>query len=775
MFLFILHANHSQMRIKLYLILPLILMLAHPCIGQQENNFKDCINAMHVCQDQYQFTNFNMSGEGVNQSEINSNFSCLGMSEQNSLWMKFRIEEAGLLGFNIIPSPDDFSSLDYDWALYDLTNHECVDIFTNPNLEVACNFSGSIFPTPTTGMNTLPGTPFLEPQNEYMINVSPGQEFVLLINVFSNSPFGETFAVDFSIGTCTFFGCSRLSGSVFQDDNENCIKDPNENLMGNVQLRLHNTDVNYSIITQADANGHFEFNYYEGGNAVLTPILPNDLFLSTCSETQLTLILGGNETLETAPDVGVKIIGEPCTRLQVQNEIPFLRRCFNVYRRVTVCNTGSLPVNEAIIHLTYDEDVIPTYSNLPYDVIEPNVYSFTLQNLQLLECREILLRDSTSCNVDVLNMGVACVNAQVISPLNNCPGANGNNQGNTLDIQLQMNCDQNSPKVSITNFGSETLSNQMELMIVTQQQLLYQGCPTVESGEDWTFDLPLNEESYLFMTAAENQLLNHSNRMLACPEFINPENNTLNIRRLNAEANNCTAIIGSYDPNDKQGFPKGIGEENLIPRNLELHYRIRFQNTGSDTAFTVIVRDTLSELLDHESVRLGSTSHTVEYHSQGRVLAFHFNNIMLPDSTTNEPGSIGYLNYYVKQKSNNPESYEILNNASIYFDFNDPIVTNTHKYTVRPFVSTSVQEVFGHLDFQIFPNPSSQVVKLTFNQDIQNVSLSLLDLSGRIINQHIAVQKDHYLDVSYLKAGIYLLRAESGKELIGTKKLIIQR
>jgi hypothetical protein len=129
----------------------------------------------------------------------------------------------------------------------------------------------------------------------------------------------------------------------------------------------------------------------------------------------------------------------------------------------------------------------------------------------------------------------------------------------------------------------------------------------------------------------------------------------------------------------------------------------------------------------------------------------------------------------VKQKSSNPESYEILNNASIYFDFNDPIVTNTHKYTIRPFVSTSVQEVFGHLDFQIFPNPSSQVVKLTFSHDIQNVSLSLLDLSGRIINQHIAVQKDHYLDVSYLKAGIYILRAELGKELIGTKKLIIQR
>lgn len=345
-----------------YPLLLLLVFLANQIFSQQSNLYKDCIHAMHVCQPTYEFVNFNMTGQGEDTTEINPNFSCLNTGELNSLWLRFKIAEPGWLGFNITP----LTEIDLDWALYDLTNHNCSDIFSNPNVEVACNFSSSIFPTPTTGMNQLPGAPTL-PQEERMINVLAGQEFVLLINLFHDPSFNPTisFNLDFSIGTCTLGGCSKLIGNTFFDENENCLKDANESTAPFLKLKLVNTEANYTLFTNADANGVYEFNYYQGGSAWVSPVIENELFLSTCSESQLSFNLSGNESLDVGPEVGIKIIGEPCTRLEISNEIPFLRRCFNVYRRIKVCNVGSLPVSEATVQLSYDSEIIPNSSNFP--------------------------------------------------------------------------------------------------------------------------------------------------------------------------------------------------------------------------------------------------------------------------------------------------------------------------------------------------------------------------------------------------------------------------
>jgi len=67
----------------------------------------------------------------------------------------------------------------------------------------------------------------------------------------------------------------------------------------------------------------------------------------------------------------------------------------------------------------------------------------------------------------------------------------------------------------------------------------------------------------------------------------------------------CQENIGAYDPNDKQSDPKGVGSDQYIEANSELEYKIRFQNTGTDTAFTVVVRDTLPDELDVTTLAMG--------------------------------------------------------------------------------------------------------------------------------------------------------------------------
>jgi uncharacterized repeat protein (TIGR01451 family) len=60
----------------------------------------------------------------------------------------------------------------------------------------------------------------------------------------------------------------------------------------------------------------------------------------------------------------------------------------------------------------------------------------------------------------------------------------------------------------------------------------------------------------------------------------------------------CFEVGSSYDPNDKAASPRGLGDDHYILPNEPLNYTIRFQNTGNDTAFTVVIRDTLDMDLD---------------------------------------------------------------------------------------------------------------------------------------------------------------------------------
>ncbi len=139
-------------------------------------------------------------------------------------------------------------------------------------------------------------------------------------------------------------------------------------------------------------------------------------------------------------------------------------------------------------------------------------------------------------------------------------------------------------------------------------------------------------------------------------------------------------ISCAIDPNDKLVNPNRMEDfpENYTLFGEYLEYTIRFQNTGNDTAFNVVVTDQLDTNLDWNSIRIIGASHNyiVSLDSVG-LLTFKFNNIFLPDSTTNEILSHGYISYSISPLEGLDEMTIIENSASIFFDFNLPIITNT--------------------------------------------------------------------------------------------------
>lgn len=212
----------------------------------------------------------------------------------------------------------------------------------------------------------------------------------------------------------------------------------------------------------------------------------------------------------------------------------------------------------------------------------------------------------------------------------------------------------------------------------------------------------------------------------------------------------CGLVVGAYDPNDK--LPS---LEQSLPGLSQLDYHIRFQNTGTDTAYKVVVRDTLEAYFDPFSIKLGPSSHSYQFQLEDEnILVWTFENILLPDSSTNPLGSQGFLKFQIDLDPSLPVGFVIDNDAEIYFDFQAPIHTN-HAQTEIVSVLNLLQHKANNL--KAFPNPIQSYLQLEGVKEIREVQLR--DLQGRII-MHWSFSEpnsNQTLDFSQVPKGIHVL------------------
>jgi PKD repeat protein len=145
------------------------------------------------------------------------------------------------------------------------------------------------------------------------------------------------------------------------------------------------------------------------------------------------------------------------------------------------------------------------------------------------------------------------------------------------------------------------------------------------------------------------------------------------------------SVRGPFDPNDKQVSPQGIGPVGYIEQGeQEMNYTVRFQNTGNDTAFHVQIRDTIDiNVLNALSFQRQIESHPYRLNIEDdSILVFDFDNIQLPDSTTDFDNSEGFVKFGMRHKNTLPSGTQIRNRAAIYFDSNAPIITNAVLNTI---------------------------------------------------------------------------------------------
>ena len=231
-------------------------------------------------------------------------------------------------------------------------------------------------------------------------------------------------------------------------------------------------------------------------------------------------------------------------------------------------------------------------------------------------------------------------------------------------------------------------------------------------------------------------------------------NNDVNLANNNATSNQL--VTGSIDPNDKTASTSlGSNAVWVIKEDEWIDYTIRFQNTGTDTAFNVIITDTLPATLDPTSIIWGAGSHAHSRALVGQgVLKFIFPNILLPDSNVNEPMSHGFVSFRIGPHLPVSPGTVIENIANIYFDFNEPVITEPSVLVAE--FSTGVREDRSR-ELSLSPVPVSDRLRVTASIGI--ASLRIIAADGREVSAFGVNSSSTEIDLDQLRAGAYLLIA----------------
>ncbi len=369
-----------------------------------------------------------------------------------------------------------------------------------------------------------------------------------------------------------------------------------------------------------------------------------------------------------------------CPRLSVELGAPLLRRCFNNIFTIHYGNTGTLSASNAYIQVDFGQYLHPQNSTLPWSTVSGNFYTFPVGTISVNQQGSFSVTALLDCNAQPGS--TQCVTAHIYPDSVCVPLPTGDSSraaitGSCINDSLVCFTIRNKGAA-----GAGDMSNPAPWRLYANDTLIVQGTYLLAGGDSMVNCYPANGKTYRFEADHQHPRITRPRAIIeACGSpanfgFVNtaPQDDA----ELAVETF-CMKVIGSYDPNDKQVSPVGITSNQYITPEDELEYLIRFQNTGTDTAFKVVIRDTIAtDVLDIATLTSGASSHNYTFNIYGQGIAeWTFDNILLPDSNVNEPESHGFVKFKIQQLPGNPDGTLIENRAAIRFDFNAPVLTNT--------------------------------------------------------------------------------------------------
>jgi Secretion system C-terminal sorting domain len=587
-----------------------------------------------------------------------------------------------------------------------------------------------------------------------------------------------------NLNGCLFSG--SIFGKAYQDLNSNCAADGSDILQQNITIQAKNTLTQEVYVSNSNAGGLYEIGLPAPATYEIKAIFQNN-YWTACAPQIVTLTQNTNQIQQ---DVLVKPIVQ-CADMEIDHQLQNIARpCSTAVYKVAYFNSGTIPSAGAFAKITLPADLTLQNMTRPYTAMGGGVFEVQLPSVAALAQDTFSLSANVSCAAAMNQM--LCTEVEIL-PHTFCNAGLSGWDGS--DIELTGRCvGQDSIRFIITNTGNGGMATGRTYGVVEDNVMIRSS----------TFQLPVGGKDSITVAADPLKIY----RMIADEAPNNPSGNTqetflvwgchginpqihwgfVNQFGLNNGSQNphslCTPVRTSFDPNDIAATPEGTTAQHFILKNTDLEYKIRFQNTGNDTAFVVRVIDKIAAELDLTTLRVGSASHPMTYSLKANgTLEFLFQNIRLEDSTSNEPKSHGFVTYKIKTKPNIVIGSIINNQAFIYFDANAPVATNIYTHTIGENLSTifiSTIEVIDNQEFsvKIMPNPmhDAAVFEIGDSRDSQSprdALLTLYNTLGQAVKTQQFIDGKLILERDNLPQGCYFYKITNEGKMMAQGKVVI--
>jgi Secretion system C-terminal sorting domain len=550
-----------------------------------------------------------------------------------------------------------------------------------------------------------------------------------------------------------------IKGEVFEDKNKDRQRQANE-------LGLINriVEINGNQYAKTNADGYFRG--LPPAQHSLTTKAKN-IYETACPPVSVDL--------KDSAVADIPLIITKCPLLNVDISTGILRRCQNNYYYVNYCNIGSDTAKNAYITVALDPYMSYVSSSIPLTKQVDNLLTFNVGNVKMNECKNFNIATFLSC--DAMMNATHCVTAHIypdsicLTPPNDYSGAK---------VAVKARCDDKNVKFIIINTGKNAMSSAKSYQILENEEIYQSGTFNLIGEDSVIITVPKNGSTYRIEAEQENNYPFFKSRPSAWIEACgtNAQGGT-SLNMINKYPKDdddpftaiyCRQNVGSYDPNEKITFPTGIKSANYIAQNTSLEYELHFQNEGKDTAFLVVLRDTLSKWLDVNTLQVGASSHPYRWDIDGNgVLSFTFEKIHLTTKKSDEEKSKGHVKFRIDQKTDVPLKTIIKNRVGIYFDINPVVMTNEVFHTIgKDFMNAvSVKNMnTEQVNLKVYPNPFENNItfELAQSDNLDVIELSLFSVDGKLVEQVRFQSSTLQVSRNNLPKGLYFYTLKIGNK-----------
>jgi uncharacterized repeat protein (TIGR01451 family) len=316
----------------------------------------------------------------------------------------------------------------------------------------------------------------------------------------------------------------------------------------------------------------------------------------------------------------------------------------------------------------------------------------------------------------------------------------------------------NTVWLSCMNYGTTTVDASLSLTYEAAQAFVSSSiAPDQVTGQTLNWELPalqvgeVRSVSVLLSTPVSTPLGTIFLHVAQADPLATDETPTNNVVQL------PVAVVGSWDPNDKQVSPDILSPDDVAD-GKRVEYLVRFQNTGNFPAERVLVKDSLSAALEWSTFHFLGASHACTWFMENGILFFEFNDIQLPDSVSNEPESHGFVRFSIVPSAGLVVDDVVPNSAAIYFDFNEPVITNDAAFSVQvpQGVGSASMATVG-----VHPNPVGDRLILSVPGHVP-VEFMIQDALGRMVQRGNGQGPQFAIPMDALGRGVYTVKITDG-------------